>query len=165
MDYPAYPSLTATPAQPAQSGSHSQYGAAQNHTGSYGSSHGSYAHDYGNHGKQQQAQEYSASPYQPHGQPHPTATTALQGSSTLLPLARPHMMRALMGTSRRPRPLSSTRSMLSMRSRRTSSPACRAGSSCRQTMARRTTTTLPQASRSGRGQQDLHEACLLMHNP
>lgn len=70
VDYPAYPSLTPTPAQPAQSGGHSQYGAAQTHTGSYGSSsHGSYAHDYGNHGKQQRPQEYSASPYQPHGQP------------------------------------------------------------------------------------------------
>ena len=70
VDYPAYPSLTATPAQPAQTGSHSQYGAAQSHASSYGSgSHGSYAHDYGSQGKQQPAQDYSASPYQPHGQP------------------------------------------------------------------------------------------------
>ena len=70
VDYPAYPSLTPTPAQPAQSGNHSQYGAAQNHGGTYASSnHSSYMQDYGSHGQQQQPQEYSASPYQPHGQP------------------------------------------------------------------------------------------------
>ena len=71
VDYPAYPSLTPTPAQPAQSGSHSQqqphYGASQKHAGSYGSSHGSYMPDYSK--QPQQVQEYSASPYQPHGQP------------------------------------------------------------------------------------------------
>ena len=82
VDYPAYPSLTPTPAQPAQSGSHSQqqphYGAAQKHAGSYGSSHGSYMPDYGK--QPQQVQEYSASPYQPHGQP--TSYSGLQRTGT-----------------------------------------------------------------------------------
>ena len=72
VDYPAYPSLTPTPVQPAQAGNHSQtgnhYGAAQGHGSSYGSAHNSYMH--GSHGsQQQQALEYSASPNQPHGQP------------------------------------------------------------------------------------------------
>ena len=88
--------------------------------------------------------------------PHPTATTALQASSTLQPLARPRMMGAHTDTSSRPRPLSS---MLSRCSRHVRSPARPAGNSCRQTMARPTTTTLPLASPSGRGRQDLCEPC------
>ena len=97
--------------------------------------------------------------------PRLTATTVLPASSTLLPLARPRTMLARMGSSRHPRRPSSTHSRLSRRSRHTSRPACQTGSSFRQTMARLTITMLPRASPSGRGQQGLHEGCLLMHKP